>query len=324
MEVKREARCSIIRGPMKTVVVGPGAVGGLVGAMIARSGELVSFVARGEALRVIQTDGIRISAPDEEFSTGPLPASESPQSLGSADLVLVAVKSWQVKELAPKLKPLLAPGTVVIPVQNGVEAADQLRAGLGDAPVAGGICHVISTLEGPAQVSYRGRPPELALGELEGGVSSRLRSVAEVVRKAKLGVTLSENIRGDLWEKLLFVEPLGSVGAVTRQTIDVIRSIPETRRLLTAAMLEIAQVAKGVGLELREGAFERALKRVDSLPAGATASMQRDLMGNRPSELSEQTGAVIRFGTEVQAKVPVHEFLWAALLPQEMRARKSC
>jgi len=309
-------------GPMKTIVVGPGAVGGLVGAMLARSGEPVSFVARGEALRLIQTDGIRIRAPDEEFSTGPLAASESPQSLGSADLVLVAVKSWQVKELAPKLKPLLAQGTVVIPVQNGVEAADQLRAGLGDEPVAGGICHVISTLEAPAQISYRGRPPEITLGELGGGVSARLRSVAEVLRKANCAVTLSENIRGDLWEKLLFVEPLGSVGAVTRETIDVVRSIPETRRLLTTAMLEIAQVAKGAGVELREGAFERALKRVDSLLPGATASMQRDLMENRPSELSEQTGAVIRTGTAVQVNVPVHEFLWAALLPQETRARK--
>ena len=308
---------------MKTIVVGPGAVGGLLGAMLARSGEPVSFVARGEALRVIQTDGIRISAPDGDFSTGPLPASESPQSLGSADLLLVAVKSWQVKELAPKLKTMLAQGTVVIPVQNGVEAADQLRAGLGDGPVAGGICHVISTLEGPAQISYRGRPPELTLGELGGGVSARLRLVAEVLRKAKAGVTLSENIRGDLWEKLLFVEPLGSVGAVTRATIDVVRSIPETRGLLTAAMREIAQVAKGVGAEPREGAFERALKRVDSLPAGATASMQRDLIGNRPSELSEQTGAVIRIGTSVQVNVPVHEFLWAALLPQETQARRN-
>ena len=150
-----------------------------------------------------------------------------------------------------------------------------------------------------------------------------MRSVAEVLRKAKVGVTLSENIRGDLWEKLLFVEPLGSVGAVTRETIDVFRSIPETRRLLSAAMLEIVQVAKGVGVELPQGAYDHALKRVDSLPVGATVSMQRDLMGNRPSELSEQTGAVIRIGTAAKVNIPVHEFLWAALLPQEMRAGKT-
>ncbi len=306
---------------MKTTVIGPGAVGGLIGALLARSGEPVSFLARGDALRAITGRGIRISAPDGEFPTGPLPASDSPQALGVADLVLVAVKSWQVRDLAPSLKPLIGENTVLVPVQNGVEAADQLRAAVGDLPVVGGICHVISTLEAPAQIAYRGRPPELTLGELNGGVSPRLRSLAEVLQKAKVTVTLSENIRGDLWEKLLFVEPLGSVGAVARETIDVLRTIPETRRLLTAAMLEIADVAKAVGVQLRDGAYNRGLKRVDALPAGATASMQRDLMANRRSELGEQTGAVIRIGGAAKVSIPVHEFLWAALLPQEKRAR---
>ncbi len=306
---------------MKTTVIGPGAVGGLIGALLARSGEPVSFLARGEALRAITARGIRISAPDGEFSTGPLPASDSARALGVADLVLVAVKSWQVRELAPSLKPLIGENTVLVPVQNGVEAADELRAALGGQPVVGGICLVISTLDAPAQIAYRGRPPELTLGELNGGVSPRLRSIADVLQKAKITVTLSENIRADLWEKLLFVEPLGSVGAVARETIDVLRTIPETRRLITAAMLEIADVAKAIGVQLRDGAYNRAVKRVDGLPAGATVSLQRDLMANRRSELGEQTGAVIRIGGAAKVSIPVHEFLWAALLPQEKRAR---
>jgi 2-dehydropantoate 2-reductase len=306
---------------MKATVIGPGAVGGLIGALLARSGESVSFVARGKALSEIKERGIRIRASDEEFSTGPLPASDSPQALGVADLVVVAVKSWQVLEVAPTLKPLIGENTMVFPVQNGVEAADQLRAAVGDRPVLGGICHVISMLEAPGQIFYRGSL-ELTLGELNGGTSPRLWSITKVLQKAKMKVTLSENIRADLWEKLQFVEPLGSVGAVSRETIDVLRAIPETRRLLTEAMLEIAEVAKAVGVKLRDGAYERALKRVDALPAGATASMQRDVMANRRSELEEQTGAVIRIGTAAGVKVPVHEFLWAALLPQETRARK--
>src|SRR5260370_16163227 len=130
---------------MKATVIVPGEVGGLLGARLARSGEPVSFLARGEALRAITAGGIRISARDGEFSTGPLPASDSARALGVADLVLVAVKSWQGREVAPSLKPLICESTVLVPVQNGVEAADQLRARVRDTTVAGGDCHVVST-----------------------------------------------------------------------------------------------------------------------------------------------------------------------------------
>src|SRR5258708_38634209 len=112
---------------MKTTVIGPGAVGGLIGALLARSGEPVSFLARGDALRAITGRGIRISAPDGEFSTGPLPASDSPQALGVADLVLVAVKSWQVPGLGPPLQPRSCAKNGTGPGQNGGEGGGPTR-----------------------------------------------------------------------------------------------------------------------------------------------------------------------------------------------------
>jgi 2-dehydropantoate 2-reductase len=306
---------------MKITIVGPGAVGGLLGALLARKGEEVSFVARGEALRAIQERGLQIKGPDGDFDTGALRAEESPASLGQSDLVLVAVKSWQVEKLAPSLRPLVGPTTVIAPMQNGVEAADHLRESLGSGPVVGGVCHVISVLEGPARVAYRGLPPQVTLGELGGAISPRLQKIAAVLQNAGMVARLSENIRGDLWEKLLFVEPLGSIGAVTRVSVDVFRSLPESRELLTSAMREVENVAGNVGIRLRSDAVERAIKRIDVLPVGATASMHRDLIAGRPSELREQTGAVVRIGKRSGAKLPVHEFLWAALLPQERQAR---
>ncbi len=86
-------------------------------------------------------------------------------------------------------------------------------------------------------------------------------------------------------------------------------------------MREVENVAGNVGIRLRSDAVERAIKRIDVLPVGATASMHRDLIAGRPSELCEQTGAVVRIGKRSGAKLPVHEFLWAALLPQERQAR---
>ncbi len=306
---------------MKVTIVGAGGVGGLIGALLSRAGSEVSFVARGESRKILTEQGLEISSPLGQFSVGPFKASEDPAMLAPSDVVFVAVKAWQIPEVAASLKPLVGPGTLVIPLQNGVEAADQLQSALGNGPVVGGIFHVLSWLEKPGHVVHQGSVPMVTLGELQGGAGSRLERAAKLVRAAGMKVVLSSNIRGDLWEKLLFVEPVGSVGAVTRGSADVFRSTPESRSLLITAMREVQTVAGDLGVAVRADAVDHALARVDRLPTGATTSMQRDIMEGRPSELEDQTGAVVRLGAKAGSAVPAHEFLLAALLPQERRAR---
>jgi 2-dehydropantoate 2-reductase len=237
-------------------------------------------------------------------------------------VVVVAVKAWQVSGIAAGLQPLLKQDSTVIPTQNGVEAADQLQAALPGRAVVGGVCHVIAWLAQPAHVVHQGIPPQLTLGELSGGVSPRLEKIAQEFKRAGMTMFLSPNIQSDLWEKLLFVEPLGSVGAVTRVSADVFRSVPESRAMVVDAMREIQRVSTTLGIQLRADPVERSMARLDSLPAGATASMHRDIVEGRLSELEEQTGAVVRFGRKANAPAPVHEWLRSALLPQELQARK--
>jgi len=306
---------------MRVTILGAGAVGGLLGGLLVRAGDAVSFLAHGESLAILRSRGIDVVTATDTFSTGPLPASPSASELGVCDLVLVAVKSWQVEALAPSLAPLLGEGTLVVPVQNGVEAADQLASALGEEAVIGGLCHVLATREAPGRVRTMGPAPSLTLGERAGGSSERLERLAMALRGAGITVTLSENIHVALWSKLLFVEPLGSVGAVTRSPADVVRSIPETRAMLEQAMREVQVVAVGRGVPVPDDAVAQSLARVDTLPAGATASMHRDLVEGRPSELHEQTGAVVRLGRQAGVPRPVHDFLLASLLPQDRRSR---
>jgi 2-dehydropantoate 2-reductase len=134
---------------------------------------------------------------------------------------------------------------------------------------------------------------------------------------------IPESIQAALWQKLLYVEPLGAVGAVARATAGEIRAVPETRRLIEAAMEEIVALARARGVMLDPALPSQALKRIDALPAGATASMQRDILEGRPSELDLQTGTVVRFAEESGVEVPVHRTIYAALLPSERRARKA-
>jgi 2-dehydropantoate 2-reductase len=297
---------------MRVVIVGAGALGGLVGALLHRAGESVAFVARGEALARVRERGIEVQSPLGDATTGPLPAAESPAALGVADLVLVAVKAFQVRDLAPALRPLVGPSTCVLTTQNGVQVADELAAVLGQA-VAVGVWHVLARSRGPASVVHRGPPPRLAMGERPGGPSPRLQALLPLFGRAGIQASVDEQLPGAQWEKLLFVEPFGVVGAAARQPIDVLRALPETRALLEAAMEEVASVARARGVTLQEGAVARSLARLDALPEGATASLHRDLAEGRPSELEEQTGVLLRLAREAGLPLPVHQTLYALL-----------
>ncbi len=305
---------------MRVAVAGAGGVGGLFGALLARAGEQVAFVARGRQLEAIRRGGLRVESPLGSFSVR-APAEADPAALGPADAVVVAVKTWQVKEIAPRLRPLVGPAAVVVPMENGVEAPGELRAALGAGPVAGGLCHVLAWVEEPGLVRHVGPAPSVTLGELAGGGSERLEKLAAAMRGAGIEASVVEDVEAALWEKFLFIDPFGSVGAAARSPVGEILSTPETREVLAAAVREVEALARARGVRLAAGSVERTLARLEALPPAATASMQRDLQAGRPSELHEQTGAVVRLARAAGVPVPVHQALYAALLPQERRAR---
>jgi 2-dehydropantoate 2-reductase len=306
---------------MRIAIVGVGGVGGLVGGLLARAGTEVAVLARKASLAAIRQDGLAVDSPLGTFTVRPAAASDDPAALGVADVVLVAVKAWQVEELAPQLAPLLAPGGFAVPLQNGVEAAERLAAALGPERVAGGLSFLLAWTEAPGRVKHVGGPPKITMGEVGGGSSARLEQLAATLNAAGVVAELADDISAALWRKFLFIDPLGTVGAATRAPIGVIRSVPETRALLAGAMREVAAVGKGRGVDVGAQAVDAALKQVDSMPPEATASMHRDLAAGRASELEDQTGAVVRLGRAASVPTPIHDALFAALLPMERAAR---
>jgi 2-dehydropantoate 2-reductase len=307
---------------MRVVVVGAGGVGGVIGGLLARSGVEVAFVARGAQLAALRERGLTVESPRASFRLERVEASDDPSALAPADVVLVAVKAWQVAEVAPRLAPLVARGGFVVPLENGVEAADALARALGEDRVVGGLGHFAVWLEGPGKARHVGELLRVTMGERRGGSSPRLEALAGLLRAAKVDVVLSPDIEAASWEKFLFNAAFGGVGAVTRAPVGVVRSIPETRALLAAAMEEIAAVARARGVRIASDAVTRALATIDAFPPEVTASMQRDIQAGRPSELFDQNGAVVRMGKEAGVRVPVNEVILGALLPQEQAARR--
>lgn len=309
---------------MRIAIVGAGGVGGLLGGLLARSGAEVRILARGAHGHAIRAGGLRVDSPLGRFTAPVAAVSDDPAALGPADAVLVAVKAWQVSDVAPRLAPLVAAGGVAVPLQNGVEAAGRLAAALGEERVAGGIVSVLAWIEAPGSVKHVGGPPRVKIGERgerAARPSARLEALAGALRAAGAECEVVADIEGATWEKFLLIDPWGTVAAAARAPIGVVRTVPESRALLVAAMEEVARLARARGVSLPDDVVAKTLASVDGFPFEGTASMQRDLGAGRPSELADQTGAVIRLARDAGVPVPIHEVLHAALVPQERAAR---
>jgi 2-dehydropantoate 2-reductase len=303
-------------------VFGTGAVGGYFGGRLAEAGEDVRFVARGRHLAAIREHGLRVSSTEGDFLVHPARAADEAAAIGPVDVVLLGVKAWQVPDAAEAMRPLLGERTFVVPLQNGIEAPDQLAAALGPDRVLGGLCRILVYIESPGHIRHAGVTPYIAFGERDAPGSARVEALREVLSRAR-GVTaeVPPDIRVAMWSKFLFIAALSGVGALTRAPIGTIRSQPESRELLRQALEEIYTVATRSLVALPADTVGKTLAFIDGLPPDGTASMQRDIMEGRPSELEAQVGAVVRLGERLDVPVPAHRRIYEALVPLELRAR---
>jgi 2-dehydropantoate 2-reductase len=306
---------------MKIAVMGTGAVGGYFGGRLAQAGEEVVFVARGANLLALRESGLRVDSINGDFLIRDAHASDDPSKIGKVDYVIVGVKTWQVAEASEAIRPLIGPATCVLPLQNGVEAADQLASALGAEHVIGGLCQLVAFVVEPGHIRHAAFDPLIAFGELDNRKSERVEKLRQAFERVAVRAQIPDDIHAAIWAKFLFIAPYSGVGAVTRAPIGPVRSLPGTRGMLIKAMHEILAVAHARGVALPEEAVTKSLANIDSLPAEATASMQRDVLAGRPSELEAQNGAVVRLGHELGIATPVNEFIYSSLLPQEMQAR---
>jgi len=307
---------------MRIAIFGAGAVGGYFGGRLAEAGQDVVMIARGDHLQAMQKNGLRVQSIEGDFVIHPVQASDDPTAVGVVDAIVVTVKAWQVPQAAVAMRPMVGPATFVVPLENGVEAPAQLSDALGDKHVLGGLCKIISTLTAPGFIRHAGISPIIAFGELDGQHTRRVDRLRQAFEAAR-GVTVHvpSDIQAAIWEKFLFIASFSGLGAITRAPVGVIRSLPETRGMLEKALAEILALAQARGIALTQKAVGETIAFIDSLPPDGTASMQRDVMAGRPSELETQNGAVVRLAQQSGVDVPLHSIIYHSLRPQELRAR---
>jgi 2-dehydropantoate 2-reductase len=307
---------------MKFAVFGAGAVGGYFGARLAHSQNEVVFIARGEHLQAIRNRGMLIESIKGDLQLPSVQATENPEAVGEADVVLVAVKTWQLHEAAQKMKPLCGSRTLVLPLLNGVEAPEQLGNAVGFKHVLAGLAKIIAYKAGPGHIRHIGAEPYIAFGELDNRASRRCRDLLRIFEEAGISAEIPPDIYSAMWSKFLIVAAWGGVGAVTRAPVGVIRNLPQTRNMLIQAMKEIAAVAQARSIHLPQDTLTKTLSFIDALPSNNTTSLQRDLAEGRPSELEAWNGAVVRLAQQTAVAAPLNEFIYASLLPLELRCQK--
>ncbi|MEW1952113.1 2-dehydropantoate 2-reductase [Terrabacter sp. NPDC080008] len=301
---------------MRIAVLGAGGIGGYFGGRLAASGHDVTFLARGAHLEAIREHGLVVTSVAGDFTVRAAQATDDLAAIGVVDAVLLAVKTWQLAPVLEKLPALLALHTAVITVQNGVEAPDRTAATVGRSAVLPGIAKIFAHIEAPGRVAHVGGPASLVFDEwapAPGAPSERVARLREAVTASGVASPAPDDIWAELWSKMLFVVPFGSLGAALDAAIGQLRSKPSSRTLLQDAMREVEALARARGIRLPARVVEGTMAFVDDQPADSTTSLQRDLLEGRPSELDAWTGAVVRLAGESGVDVPLHRLLLEVL-----------
>jgi len=297
---------------MRIAVIGSGGIGGYYGALLAKAGHDVVFVARGSHLEAMQRQGLTVRTPAGE-TTVPVTAVGDTGRVGPVDLVLFCVKSYDTESAAPLLRPFMGRDTTVLTFQNGVDNADTIGSVVGSDAVLPGVVYVALQLVGPGVVLRTGGEGRMVFGELNGVVSERIRRIAAAFQPSGIPHEVSPDIQRLLWEKFLFITGVGGVTALARSGIGPLLASPAGRALLTASCDEIVAVAQAAGALLTPAAARSAIEQAATVPPQWRSSMARDLEDGRRLEVDALSGAVVRRGRTHAVPTPIHQAIVACL-----------
>lgn len=298
---------------MNIAILGAGGVGGYFGGILARAGHRVALLARGAHLEALRERGLEVRTPEGSFTVA-VEATGDPEELREIELAVIAVKGYSLAEIAPAARLLAARGAVVLPLLNGVEAADQLiAAGVPGDRVLGGLTEISAVRVGPGVVERRSLFQRIVLGERTGGASERAERIAAAIREAGAEARVSADITVDLWRKFAFISMMSAVCGLARSSIGPVREAPLGILMIERALREVIAVAQASGVALPAEVEAGILGFVHSLPGFMKPSFLLDLESGGPTELDDLSGAVSRLGRLAGVETPVHDVATAAL-----------
>lgn len=305
---------------MRIAVMGTGGMGGYYGGLLAQHNHEVIFIARGAHLQAIQKEGLQVKSIFGDFQIKPAQATDDAADVGPVDLVLVCTKTYDTEAATNSAKPLVAPQTTVLSLQNGIDALERIGHIVGMKHMLGGATWISSSVAAPGVIKQVSDFRRVVVGELDGAVTHRVQAVYGAFKETGATAELSDRIMSILWAKFVFISAASGFGSLTRLPMASYRSVHETRAMITRLMHETAAVAAAQHVSLEPDVVEKSLAFMDNAAPHIKASMQLDVEAGHISELESMIGVICHKGHEQGVPTPVADMIYGALLPLNLKA----
>jgi 2-dehydropantoate 2-reductase len=296
---------------MKIIIAGAGAVGGYYGGALAKAGHDVFFIARGAQLAALKERGLAVKSMNGNFAISPVKCGENADSFGHADLILVCFKTYHTATTLDLYKAGVGPDTVIVSLQNGVDNEEIIAGRYGADKVLGGVSFIGSRVESPGVILHTAAS-NIAIGEMAGGMSDRVKLLGEVFEKAGIKCKVSTDIKKDMWGKTIWNIGFNATCAILECSAQEAIGFEDTKAVVRSAMLEWVAVAKASGVELTPDMADKHIERTFS--AGEIIpSMLQDKRAGRQMEIGTFNGKCVELGGKFGIETPVNRTLAAAV-----------
>jgi 2-dehydropantoate 2-reductase len=325
---------------VRIAIAGAGAIGGYIGARLAKAGADVVLFARGPHLRAMQNNGLRVVSPEGDFEVKPQAVGDL-DAIGRAAVVILGVKAHGIATLAPQLRPLFGPDTIVVSTQNGipwwyfqnhpgdlnglhlerVDPGGVIAKSIEPERVVGSLAYFATDIAEPGVIHHT-EGNRLTLGEPNGERTDRVKALADALSASGLRVPVTTRLRQEIWVKLLGNVAFNPISALTGGTLEELARHPELSRTIREIMTETAAVATKLDIEIPISIDQR-MAGAEKVGAHKT-SMLQDYEAGRPMELDAIVGAVVELGDRLGVPMPATRTVYAcAKMLDEKRRRRA-
>ncbi|MBA4395804.1 MAG: 2-dehydropantoate 2-reductase [Syntrophus sp. (in: bacteria)] len=304
---------------LKTAIIGIGGIGGYYGGKLAAkyAGDAehkITFIARGEHLKAIQNRGLQLLTVEGDLTAVPALAVDNPHAAGLFDLVLVCVKSYGLEEAARRIKDNIHDETVIIPLLNGVNAAERLKAIMPKGRILGGCVYISARIESPGVVRQVGGSCQFIFGPDQANDVEKYRPIEAFLQEAGIKAELVGRIALPLWTKYIFIDPLAGLTSMLGKPFGAILDNPIDRSMLEGLMQEVELVARAQGVPFPDDIVQSTIAKAAAFPATTKTSMLLDFEKGNPAELDIFMGYMVVAAKKLDIPVPLHEKVYGALL----------
>jgi len=298
---------------MKIYIVGSGGVGGYFGGKLAKAGNDVTFLARGEHFNAIKNFGLIVNNTDEDFVVKPTQVIENISEIKDPDLILFSVKTYDTKEVAKELKKVVTANTIIITFQNGIYNDIEISKIIDTAAVYPGLAYVISAKIDAGIISQTGGLKKLIFGDRYNTNNSKLEKVETIFLEAGIDTLISDDIKRDLWGKYIFINAFSGMTALCRSNIGKIRSDKEVYDMYKDCVKESIKVSKKIGVNLPDTIFDDVMNISNNTHPNSKSSLLVDIENKKKTEIDALNGTLFQIAKKYNISVPINRVIYNSI-----------